>query len=1083
MLTEDLYSAISNMASSIDAMLESHERNTSNSVDSLCDSIDKLCKTVTDGKGTAGAETVLGLIAGALAGETDKIEKGASVLAASIKDVSATLDEIGKSSDNIVESTKNISKSMQYLSDGIESVGLKTLLSAYVAKVAFPAISAFTISAVDLFKSIASKEKDLTSAEKGVSALNSSIDKIKEVAYHAILGGIASIPGIAALVPMSLFVIGSSAVFMLANKLFNAKQMKETGEAIASLSKGIIDLSWAAFAVTVASPFFITGTLALVPMTVFVLGVAEVNTLVEKLFGDKKKKDYSAIGSMAKGILYMTLAAGAAIIAAPLALLAIPCVLVLGLFTLAVGSLVISPVNKLVSGKEFKNFRSGVLTMALGVLTMGLVATASIVLAPVMLLGSVCMLATYVFVKSSGLVFKEAAKNTNNYIKGTIGLVIMGAGLLATTFLLAQTVKVGKDLLTFDTLGVLAVVGAASYGGIKVMKVAGKAVGSVMKGAIAVLMVAGTVYGAAYLFNKAVTECKELISNPEDTMEGLLALTAAVGVMGTAIAAAGFALPFILPGAAAVTLVSGTVFAAAKAIGSASDAWQKAQEGGAFEIGSDGSTPFSATVKSVIGSMIDAVKDIDDIEKLGDAIRAIMPVSDFVQKLAVGVSEFSKIAMMKGEIADSEGRKMPFNLTKVGEGISAVCGSIITGISDAMKSFDFNDDNMIEISSGGFLGFGKTTTKVPKQIAAIRHLMPLATFVASLASGVSEFSKLAAMKGDITTVDADGKQITRPFNLQDVGTGISAVITALMSGISQGMEELEGGGMVEISSGGFLGIGADKISVPARLAGLQHIAPLASFISSTAELISAIGKDKDGNALSANPEIIGSIFTGLINAVNVKNIDDILEDAGEGLDEFADPLKKFCNAGWKNLPDEEGVKSFTSLIEYCTKIDASKAAQLSTGASAITNLATALSGRTSITGDDVKATSEGIEKTINAVNGLDTNKAKALADVYESMAKAASKRSNALKEVVKAIKESTEALVSAVDNAGAKVNEASSQNTQSSIFQTVYKEKEEPVKETKKEVAPEIASLPRQKVQVDLTINGQSGDQWIIRRK
>ena len=59
--------------------------------------------------------------------------------------------------------------------------------------------------------------------------------------------------------------------------------------------------------------------------------------------------------------------------------------------------------------------------------------------------------------------------------------------------------------------------------------------------------------------------------------------------------------------------------------------------------------------------------------------------------------------------------------------------------------------------------------------------MPLATFVASLASGVSEFSKLATMKGDITTVDADGKQITRPFNLQDVGTGISAVISNLLS--------------------------------------------------------------------------------------------------------------------------------------------------------------------------------------------------------------------------------------------------------------------------------------------------------------
>ena len=1085
MLTDDLYGAISNIADSINALLDSHERETSDTVGSLCDSIDKLCKTVSDGKSINGADTALGLIAGALAGETDKIEQGASMLAKSIKGVSESLDEIGGVSDDIVNSSKNISSSMQSLSEGIESVGVKTLFSAYIAKASFPAIQAFTTSAVELLASIASKEKDLEASKKGIDALNSSIDDIKDAAGHAIIGGLASALALPMLVPISLFMTGSALVFSLADKLFSSKRMEETGKAVSAMARGIRDLAISAIIVTVASPFFILGTAALVPMSIFVVAVAGINFLVEKLFGNKKKKDYSAIGSMAKGILYMTLAAGAAIIAAPVALLAIPCVLVLGLFTLAVGALVVKPINSLVGSKEFKGFTKGILSMSLGILALGLTALSAIILTPVFLLGSLGMLATGLFVKVSGKVFRAAAKNTKDYVKGTLGLVIMSAGFLATSYLLVQAVKVGKDLLTWDTLGVLGVIAAVSYGGTKLLEVTGKALGSVVKGAVAVLLVAGTVYGASYLFNKAVTECKGLISDPESTVNGLLALVAAVGTMGAAIAAAGFALPFIAPGAAAVALVSGTVFAAAKAISSASDAWAQSQNSGAFELDEDGSSPFSKTVKGVVSSMIDATSDIDDIGKLSDSIKAIMPVCDFVQKLAVGVSEFSKIAMMKGEIADSTGKKMPFNLTKVGEGIGEVVKSVVKGIGDAMKAFDFTEDNMVDVSTGGFLGLGATKTKVPKQIAAIRHLMPLASFIGALASGVSEFSKIATMQGEISVYDEAKKQmVKRPFNLKDVGTGISAVMVALMEGVNAGISAFEEGGMTEISSGGFLGIGGDKITVPTRLVNLQHIMPLASFISSCAEMISSLGKDKNGNALTVDTQAVGGVFTGLINALNVEDIDDILEDAGDGLEDIVKPLKDFCNAGWKNLPSSDEITSFESIMDYVTKFDTSKAAAVTTGADAVTKLASVLSSDTAITGENVKDTADGITRTVEAINDLDVKKADALSNVYEAMAKAASKRSSAIKEVVKAIKDSADALVSAVD----RIDTGHANNNQVAApvynVQSAGSSNKNVQKETRAAEPPATPVVaPKQKVTVDLTINGQGGDTWIIRRK
>lgn len=1082
MLTDDLYSAISNMATSIDNMMSTHEQETSDNINSLCGSIDNLCKTVSDNKNIEGTETILGLIAGVLAGDVDKIEQGASTLAKSVNEVSSALKDIGESSRDVVSSTNDISTSMKYLSEGVESVGIQTLISAKISNLAFPSISMFILGCSDLFSSIADKVEEMKTSSKCVHLIRDSIIDITEAAGFAVIGGSAALLATPLLIPISLFVSGASLVFMMANKLFDAKHMKETGDAISSMAVGIRDLSISAVAVTLASPFFILGTAALIPMSLFVVAVAGLNSLVESLFGDKKKKDYSAIKSMAMGILYMSLAAGAAIITSPIALLAMPCVLVLGLFTLAVSTFVVKPVESLVGSKEFKNFKGGVFAMSLGILSLGLTASSSILLTPIMLLGSLSMVATGLFVKISGSVFKAAAKNTNNYIKGSLGMVIMSAGFLATSYLLVKAVSVGKDLLTFDTLGVLGVLSAAVYGGTKLMHATGKAMGSVIKGAVAVMLVAGAVYGSAYLFNKAVVECKGLIENPESTIEGLLGLVAAIGVMGTGIAAAGFALPFIVPGAAAVGLVAGTVFMTAKSIKSASDAWESSQQSGVFEVDDDGSTPFSRTVSGVVGSMIDAVKDIKDIDKLGDAIQSILPISDFVQKLAVGVSEFSKISMMKGEIADSQGNKMPFNLSGVGDGISAVCGSIINGIADAMDSFNFSDDNMVEIETGGFLGIGGDKIKIPKQIAAIKHLMPLADFVSSISSGVSEFSKLASMKGDITTYE-NGKHITRPFNLQDVGKGIGLVMQSLMEGITNGLNTLmEGGEMVEIETGGFLGIGSDTIKVPAKIANLQHIMPLASFISSCAELISNIGKDNKIDSGS-----IGDIFSGIINAFNIEGIEDKLADAGDGLDNITSPLEDFCNIEWKSLPDENGVNAFSQLITMASNIETSKSDGLKAGASALSQLAAALSGDDNIFSGNIKETADGIVKSVDAINTIDIDKANALRDVYKAMADASSKRQKDIETLVEAIKDSADAIVGAVGRNNASPQVVTVNNTSSKSATTPkynnYNNYNNDNNNNKDNTSYAQQSPRASKVNVDLTINGIGGDSWIIKRK
>lgn len=1085
MLTDDLYSAISSMAESINNMMDSQEQTTSDTVGSLCDSIDKLCKTVSDGKSTSGAETILGLIAGALSGDSEKIEQGASKLSGSINAVADTLSDIGKVSNEIVTSSQNISTSMQSLSEGIESIGLRTMVSAYIAKVAFPAINIFVVNAVNMLSQIADKEKELNNARKGVTSLKDSITDVEHAALAATIAGLASITGTLALVPMAAFITATGLVFKLVGVLFEPKKYKENADAISSMAKGIIGLSLAAISVTLAAPAFLLGTAALLPMSVFVVGVYAIGELVEHLFGDKKHKNTAdAIHNMAKGILYMSVAALATIVTAPVALLALPCLLVVGLFTLAVGALVVKPVNSLVGSKEFKNFKSGIASMALGILLMGVTALTAIVATPILLVGSIAMVAAYAFVKASGKVFKAASKNSKDYMMGTLGLVVMSAGILATSFLLYKASQLGKDMLDEGGGGPLLIlfgaITAIAVGGSKVFSIAGKALSQVVQGSVAVLLVAGTVFAAAYLFNQAVQNSKALLESGGEgefppAVSGLLALCGAVTAMGAAIAAAGFALPFIIPGAAAVTLVSGTVFAAAMAMKMACEAWKASQASGTFEIDSDGSTPFSRSVSGIVSSMSNALDDVDDIDKLKDGIEAILPLSDFIQRLAVGVSEFSKIALMKGEIADSTGKKMPFNLTKVGEGIGAVLKSIIKGTGDAIKSFGFEESNMIEIESGGFLGFGKKKTKIPKTIAALQHLMPLASFVSGLAVGVSEFSKLATKKGNITTVEG-GKTVTRPFNLVDVGTGISSVMQTLMNGVVKGLDAF--GEFEEVEVGGFMGIGATKMKLPTKLLALQHIMPLAEFVSSTAELVSSIGKDKDGHAL--NGAGVGELLTGILSAfTTIDNIEDKLEDAGDGLEELIEPLEDFCKIQWKNLPTSDGVKSFTDLISYISKIDDATGKNLNKSALSITKLAASLSSKNSIFGDDVEKTTDGIEHTIKAINDLDTDKADALANVYDAMAKAASKKSEALKAIVKVIQESTDALTKAFSAANSTNNTQIVQQTQqpSAPMQA-------PV-QTQAAPAPvhEPVVPPKQKVTVDLVINGTSGDSWIIRRK
>jgi hypothetical protein len=259
--------------------------------------------------------------------------------------------------------------------------------------------------------------------------------------------------------------------------------------------------------------------------------------------------------------------------------------------------------------------------------------------------------------------------------------------------------------------------------------------------------------------------------------------------------------------------------------------------------------------------------------------------------------------------------------------------------------------------------------------------------------------------------------------------------------------------------------------------------PLASFISACAEMISTLGKDKDGNALAVDTRAIGGVFTGLVNALNVDDIDDILEDAGNGLENLVEPLAAFCGAKWSNLPNAEGTQNFKSLIWTFAGLNDRDLDRMKLGGRALDTVADALGG-SSFT-SNIGSVADGLERSVDAINDVDVRKANAIANVYEQMAKAASKRSRDIREVVNAIKESTAAITGAVDriDVGGGSSSSSSGGSFGGLFGNSTSQSEQAKAKETKPVEPAPTAAPKQKVTVDLTINGQGGDTWIIKRR
>ena len=153
------------------------------------------------------------------------------------------------------------------------------------------------------------------------------------------------------------------------------------------------------------------------------------------------------------------------------------------------------------------------------------------------------------------------------------------------------------------------------------------------------------------------------------------------------------------------------------------------------------------------------------------------------------------------------------------------------------------------------------------------------------------------------------------------------------------------------------------------------------------------------------------------------------------------------------------------------------------GGRALNTVADAL-GCSSFT-NNIGSVADGLERSVDAINDVDVRKANAIANVYEQMAKAASKRSRDIQEVVNAIKESTAAITGAVDRID--VGRSSSNSSSGGSFggsssNSTSRSEQAKAKEIKP-TEPVPTAAPKQKITVDLTINGYGGDTWIIKRR
>lgn len=517
-------------------------------------------------------------------------------------------------------------------------------------------------------------------------------------------------------------------------------------------------------------------------------------------------------------------------------------------------------------------------------------------------------------------------------------------------------------------------------------------------------------------------------------------------------------------------------------------------------------TEMEATIAQAIAGPLNAIGSISLVKtlKLAPKIATVGAMGMAISSIVSGIGKFAEIIRGQIPILDADGKVTgytPIDLANIGTGI----GSVITVLIDAINSVPFDENNLTEVEESGFFGLLKSKRKIPAFAEKLKAILPLGEFISGLAAGVSQFSQLAQMSGKM--IGPDGKEV--PFNLKDVGTGIGAVVEAILGGTLKAIDSCNLTEMVDIetSEGGFLsglfGGKSSKTQLPKSVAAIAHIAPLGEFINGLASGISTLAqKDEKGRPLDIQAGIINATnaITGIIKIFS-PDIQSQLKTVSVSEEVFKKPLEMFNSlassiskiATLKFDPNTvPTIKSFmSSLLEDINGWGASKDANNGV----IRYIAFQKQFETLFKLKSIKNLTD-VEKSnhnlINDINSIDTEKIGMVTKLYSTINELNNSRENNFSKLVEELKESlievrnalysnTDAVESSYEaSTNASSNITESNNALLDSISNLFSSKQSTPAPAP---APAPISASKSKVSVDLTINGTSGDEWVIRRR
>lgn len=160
------------------------------------------------------------------------------------------------------------------------------------------------------------------------------------------------------------------------------------------------------------------------------------------------------------------------------------------------------------------------------------------------------------------------------------------------------------------------------------------------------------------------------------------------------------------------------------------------------------------------------------LPEFGAKLIYLMPIGELLANLAVGLTEISKLATMKGEMVVSDGnggtKKVPFNFTDLSKSIS----TMVTTLADAISKIDLGEETEIDVPKGGLWGAitgGHDKVKLPSFAVKLKSLVPLSDFLVNLAQALT-----------LLTKDKEGKEID--FNSVEASLkGMVSIMPSVMS--------------------------------------------------------------------------------------------------------------------------------------------------------------------------------------------------------------------------------------------------------------------------------------------------------------